>query len=87
MGTSHFCKHCLDRVHKLSVKTIKEELEAKSKISGKRKRSLSCTFLDEERKVPRQNTDFLPLLPQKYSIPKKAANEDIWDGRPCNVRL
>ena len=87
MATPHFCKLCLERVHRLSVSTIKEELKAKSKSSGKRKRSLSCSFLDEERRIPKQKTDFLPLLPEKYSIPRKAAKEDIWDGRPCYVRL
>ena len=57
------------------VQKWEKSQEPKEK-SSNRKRSLSCSHLEEERKYPKPSTHFLPLLPEKYKIPKK-----VWDGK------
>ena len=64
----------------IEMNNMKNELGQKEMPRKRRKRRHSWPSLDTTGEEPVLDHSFLPLLPEKYKIPKKAKKEE-WDGQ------
>ena len=83
MGTTNLCQDCLNRAMTISKNLLKNELAQRlmPRKEESRRRRHSCSFLDRKRDAPLPESSFLPLLLEKYKIPKKEAKKEVWNGQ------
>ena len=81
MGTTNLCQTCLNKAMEKAKHLLKNELVQKQmpRKEERRKRRHSWSFLDRNREEPVPENPFLPLLPERYKIPKKGTKEE-WNG-------
>ena len=81
MGTTNLCQTCLNKAMEKAKHLLKNELVQKQmpRKEERRKRRHSWSFLDRNREEQVPDNPFLPLLPERYKIPKKGTKEE-WNG-------